>query len=139
MPRDAHERLPACSSGTTLATLDAFAEIPEEEIWLRNFTSRATRRTYRNAVRGFIESIGVRSVADFRKVERAAVIAWRDHLIQSGASVRTVKTKLSALSSLFNHLVDRNVSERNPVREVKPPKLRVSSPWAFRWERGERR
>ena len=115
----------AAPTGTQLAALCAFAEIPEEEIWLRNFTSAATRRTYRTAVRDFIRTIGLRSVADFRRVERAAIIAWRDHLTTGGASVRTVKTKLSALSSLFNHLVDRPVCDRNPVREVKPPKLRV--------------
>ena len=125
MTQDTPGRLPARPSGTALATLEAFAEISEEEIWLRNFTSRHTRETYRNAVRGFIETIGVANVSDFRMVERAAVIAWRDHLIGDGASPRTVKTKLSALSSLFNHLVDRNVCERNPVREVRPPKLRV--------------
>ena len=124
-PPNGDDRLPAVSTGTQLARLDAFAEIPEEEIWLRNFTSVATRRTYRTAVRDFIQSIGLRNVTDFRRVERAAVIAWRDHLTASGASIRTVKTKLSALSSLFNHLVDRNVCDRNPVREVKPPKLRV--------------
>ena len=121
----ADDHQPTVSSGTQLATLDAFAEIPEEEIWLRNFTSVSTRRSYRAAVRDFIRTVGLRSVADFRQVERAAVIVWRDHLTDSGASIRTVKTKLSALSSLFNHLVDRNVCDRNPVREVQPPKLRV--------------
>ncbi len=43
MPATPQDRLPARSAGTRLATLDAFAEVPEEEIWLRNFTSRATR------------------------------------------------------------------------------------------------
>ena len=124
-PHHADDNLPAVSSGSQLATLDAFAEIPEEEIWLRNFTSPSTRRTYSNSVRDFIRTIGLRSVADFRRVERATVIAWRDHLTASGAARRTVKTKLSALSSLFNHLVDRHACDRNPVREVKPPKLVV--------------
>ena len=117
--------LPVPHRASELAPLDALAQVPEETIWLANYPSKATRATYRDAVANFIAAAGLKNKDDFRKVGRAAVIAWRDKLIADGKSVRTVNTWLSALRSLFDHLVIQNLIEKNPAKEVKPPKLRV--------------
>ncbi len=108
-----------------IVPLQVLAQIPEEQIWLNNFTSKHTRETYRDSVIDFIESLGLRGPEDFRMIDRAAVIAWRDKLIKDGKIPRTVKTRMSALSSLFNHLVAHDEAEKNPVKEVEAPKLRV--------------
>lgn len=116
---------PATPADQTLTNLDALAKIPEERLWLANFTSKHTRLTYRDSVRDFLKTLGVQNQDALRRVSRGAVIAWRDKLIAQGRTPRTVKTRLSALSSLFNHLVAQSVVQRNPVREVEAPKLRI--------------
>ncbi len=68
----------------------------------------------------FIAAAGLKNKDDFRKEGRAAVTAWRDKLIADGKSVRTIHARLSALRSLFDHLVLQNVIEKNPAKEVKP-------------------
>jgi len=52
----------------------------------------------------FIKALGLKGPEDFKQISRAAVIVWRDKLTKEGRSPRTVKTRLSALSSLFRHL-----------------------------------
>lgn len=123
VPAPSSSSLP--TSGRMLTNLDELAKIPEERLWLQNFTSKHTRLTYRDSVRDFLKSFDIGSQEAFRRVTRAAIIAWRDKLIHEGRTPRTVKTRLSALSSLFNHLVTQGVVDRNPVREVEAPKLRI--------------
>ena len=52
---------------------------------------------------------GISSSEELRQVDRGAVIAYRRHLEELGTKASTVRRKLSALSSLFTHLVDRQV------------------------------
>ena len=108
-----------------LSPLEVLAQVPEEELWLANFTSKSTRATYKESVASFVRSVGLTSAEDFRKVGRAAVIAWRDQLERDGHSIRTIKTRLSALSSLFRHLKKHDLVASNPVEDVEAPRLRV--------------
>lgn len=105
--------------------LESLAAVPEEALWLKNFTSLHTRLTYRDSVTDFLRCLKIHSQADLRQVSRAAIITWRDILLSQGKTPRTVKTRLSALSSLFNHLVAHDVLQANPVRDVKAPTLRI--------------
>jgi len=55
------------------------------------------------------------------------VLAWRKHLEQRGLSVATLRRKLAALTSLFDHLLECNaVAGGNPVHGVKRPKLETN-------------
>jgi integrase/recombinase XerD len=54
-------------------------------------------------------------------VTRAHVIAWRKDLDARGLSPSSIRRKLSALSSLFDHLCERNAVSGNPVDGVKRP------------------
>jgi len=102
----------------------------EELLWLANFDSERTRRTYRAAVREFCAVVGAQSLQDLRSVTRAQVLHYREHLLKTkNATHRTVRSRLAALSSLFQHLVERQVLRENPVHGIKRP--RVNS------ERGE--
>ena len=116
LPRDVTSRADA---------LSVLAQVPEEQLWLANFPSKSTRETYRDSVAAFVRFGKLKSAADFGRVSRGAVIAWRDHLEASGRSPRTIKTRLSALSSLYDHLREHNEVESNPFSEVKRPKLRA--------------
>src|SRR6266540_2138316 len=126
---------PLPSSGKP--SLDLLAQVPEESLWLANFTSEKTRETYRQAIRQFIEAAGLKKRDDFRRVSRGAVMAWRDQLTREGRSRRTVKNRLSALSSLFDHLAAHGVVEKNVVKEVDRPssRPRLASPRPCRWTR----
>ena len=52
---------------------------------------------------------------------RSHVIAWRDDLVGRALSGMTVRHRLAALSSLFEHLCESNAVTHNPVKGVKRP------------------
>jgi integrase/recombinase XerD len=58
----------------------------------------------------------------FRVVTRAHLIAWRKALEGRGCEGSTIRRKLSAVSSLFEYLCERNAVVHNPVKGVKRPK-----------------
>jgi len=103
--------------------LDLLRAIPEERVWLESQQSPQTRRAYRNDVLHFMSTMHIAETADFRKVDRMAVIAWKRKMEQDGAKPRSVRRRLSALSSLFSHLVDQHVVSTNPVREIRRPRV----------------
>lgn len=98
--------------------------LPEEILWLANFVSPRTRRTYRAAVRKFLAFHGLKSSEQLRAVGPSHLVAWREHLTRSGASPRTVRNRLAAVSSLFQHLCERQIAPRNPASGVKRPRVR---------------
>lgn len=105
------------------APVTALAAMPEESVWLANFTSEQTRSTYRNAVAEFIRFLDLQSAEELYSLTRAHVIAWRDDLMTRGASPRTIASRLSALSSLYGHLCERQLAPVNPTTGVKRPKV----------------
>ncbi|MFO0734149.1 MAG: tyrosine-type recombinase/integrase [Candidatus Competibacteraceae bacterium] len=105
---------------------DRLAALPEEAVWLANFVSPRTQRTYRAAVQSFIAFHGLQSSDELRAIGQSHLIAWREHLTQSGASPRTVQNRLAAVSSLFQHLCEKQVAARNPVTGVRRPRVNAS-------------
>lgn len=109
---------------TESATVRSIADIPEEEIWLAGLKSRHTRRAYRNDVRHFMRVIGITTQAELRSVTHKHVVAW-DHYMREFEAPRpsppTIRRRLSALSSLFSHLIQHAGIDVNPVREIKRP------------------
>ena len=103
-----------------------YLEVPEESLWLANFTSTATKQTYSNAVREFLGFHGMQTLENLRTSSAAHVILWRDQLIKQGASARTVNNRISALSSLFNHLCEQQVINKNPTHGLLRPKVQQS-------------
>lgn len=107
---------PPCQSETV-------SSLPEEALWLANFVSPRTRRTYRTAVGQFIAFHGLQGSEQLRAVGQSHLVAWREHLIRSGAGPRTVRNRLAAVSSLFQHLCERQIAPRNPASGVKRPRI----------------
>ncbi len=97
--------------------------VPEEEVWLAGQLSPHTRRAYKQDVAHFLTTMCIQSADDLRHVGRAAVIAWQNRMRENGESPRTIRRRLSALSSLFVHLVDHRVADANPVRDLKRPRV----------------
>ena len=108
-----------------LASLEALAAIPEEEIWLAKQKSARTRRAYQLDVAHFMRTLGITSPEQLRQVDHhRAVIAWQQIMReQEGAAPSTVRRRLSALSSLFKHLVRYGSASRNPVVDVGRPAI----------------
>jgi site-specific recombinase XerD len=105
----------------TRAEFERLAEVPPEEEWLANITNAKTRRAYKNDVREFIAYAGLANYGELRSIARAHIIDWRRDMEQRRLEDATIRRKLSALSSLFNYLCDRNAVAGNPVDGVKRP------------------
>ncbi len=105
----------------TAAEFERLSEVPPEAEWFANLDNLHTRRAYRNDVRGFMAFTGIAEPTEFRRVTRAHVLAWRHQLETGQLSTATVRRKLSALSSLFDYLCDRNAISHNPVDGVTRP------------------
>jgi integrase/recombinase XerD len=69
----------------------------------------------------FIAYAGLQGYAELRSVARSHIIAWRKDMEQRARSPATIRRKLSALSSLFDYLCERNAALGNPVDGVKRP------------------
>jgi site-specific recombinase XerD len=63
----------------------------------------------------------LREPAQLRTVTRAHVIAWRKALEARNLTPASIRRKLSALSSLYDYLCERNAVLGNPVDGVKRP------------------
>lgn len=119
-------KLPTIASSTIQEQdLRQIALVNEASVWLANFTSIATRRSYESAVAGFAAYHGMRSLDELAHASRAHVIAWREALIADGASPRSVCNRLAAVSSLFGHLCETQRASSNPTLGVKRPKVQA--------------
>ena len=108
----------------SVLTLDQLAVIPEEDIWLASQKSARTRRAYKQDVAHFIRTLGITTPDQMRQVDHRAVIAWeRIMREEQRAAASTVRRRLSALSSLFKHLVRHGAASRNPVVDVARPSI----------------
>jgi integrase/recombinase XerD len=105
----------------TPAQYSDLADVPPELEWLANITNLKTRRAYKRDVEEFSGFTGLRAPSELRTVARAHVIAWRKHLEARNLAPASVRRKLSALSSLFDYLCERNAVAGNPVDGVKRP------------------
>jgi site-specific recombinase XerD len=106
----------------TQAEFHRLADVPPAVEWFANLTSPQTRRAYETAVTDFMRFAGIAKPEEFRSVTRAHAIAWRDDLVRRGLGGSTVRHRLAALASLFDHLCERNAVTHNPVKGVQRPK-----------------
>ena len=101
---------------------DVLANVRAENIWLANFASENTRDGYRRSVASFVATIGIETPGDMYRVNQAHVLAWRASMEAAGLSAASIANRLSALSSLYKHLTDQQLTPSNPVAGVRRPK-----------------
>ena len=108
----------------TNAVFHGLAHVPAEAEWFANLGNKGTKRAYEMALADFMQFIGInpKRPEEFRIVTRAHVIAWRDELVKRALEPATIRNRLSALSSLFEYLCEKNAVTHNPVKGVKRPK-----------------
>jgi len=116
------ELVPARGRALTAAEFQKLADVPPEAEWFANINNARTRAAYQIDVREFMHFVGIVRPAEFRTVTRAHVIAWRKTLEARDLAPSSIRRKLSALSSLFDHLCESNAVTHNPVDGVKRPK-----------------
>jgi site-specific recombinase XerD len=107
----------------TALEFQGLAAVPHEAEWFANINNPRTRRAYRIDIREFMGFVGIGRPEEFRTATRAHVLAWRKDLEGRVLSGTTIRRKLAALSSLFEHLCDANAVTHNPVKGVKRPKV----------------
>lgn len=112
-----HDLVPSSKNENSL--LKTIKEVPEELLWKANFNSDNSIETYDKAIHSFLSFIGVGAPEELRQVEHGHVIAFKKYLQNSGCSPRTINNRLSAISSLFNHLIDNQVVKVNVAQGVR--------------------
>lgn len=105
-----------------IKTLNNIGNISEELVWLQNFPSKFTKQTYKDAVSKFCNLFEIRNIDDLRNVQSIHIIKFRDDMKESGEKNATINNRLSALSSLFKHLIEKQLMNINPVYGVKTMK-----------------
>ena len=111
----------------TAAQFQGLAEVPAAAEWFANLDNPRTRRAYQGDIEDFCNFLGIHAPNQFREVTRSHVLAWRSQFEQRGLSGATIRRKLAALASLFDHLLDANaVAGGNPVHGVKRPKIETN-------------
>lgn len=105
----------------TDADFARLAEVPPEIEWFSNIDNQQNRRAYKNELQDFMDFNGIQLPAEFRIVTRAHLIAWRDDQVNRSLSGMSIRHRLSALSSLFEYLCEKNTVTHNPVKGVKRP------------------
>jgi len=120
--------LPVATKGRKLtqAEFHVLAEVPPELEWFANFTNPKTRRAYKTDIGDFTHFVGITSPMEMRSVTRAHIIAFRTQLEQRGLAPSSIRRKLSAIASLFDHLCETNTVTHNPVDGVERPKASVN-------------
>jgi hypothetical protein len=82
------------------------AAVPAAVEWFASLDNPRTRRAYQNDLEDFCGFVGLASADEFRVVSRAHVLAWRADLESRGLAGTTIRRKLAALASLFDHLLE---------------------------------
>src|SRR3954469_5060221 len=104
------------------AEFQGLGDMPPELEWFANLDNPRTRRAYRLDVQDLTAFAGVGRPEEMRQVTRVHLIAWRKDLERRGLAKSSIRRKLAAVASLFDHLCEVNAVSHNPVRGVKRPK-----------------
>ena len=100
------------------------------ESWLRGFvenktvsTAESTLASYRNAIDGFLASLGRRAKLNIEAIAPADITRFRDEQLASGKVASTVRTMLAKLIAPFNAAKRQGIISHNPAEGVDLPTL----------------
>lgn len=100
------------------------------ESWLQGFVqnktvsaSESTLAGYRNAINGFLASLGRRAKLNIAAIAPADITRFRDEQLASGKVASTVRTMLSKLIAPFNAAKRAGIIGHNPAEGVDLPTL----------------
>ncbi|MBJ2292926.1 tyrosine-type recombinase/integrase [Pseudomonas sp. MF5691] len=126
-PQSTAALLPSGERRLSAQEFQQLASVPAAVEWFANIDNPRTRRAYQNDLEDFCSFVGLTGAEEFRAVTRAHVLAWRAQLEARGMAGATIRRKLAALASLFDHLLENNaVAGGNPVHGVKRPRIETN-------------
>lgn len=127
-------------STATIPLAEIVKLIPEEKVWLDSLKTDNTRKSYRQDVAQFIFFLGFSTSEQLYAADHRAVSYFEKYLREElELESSTICRKLSAISSLFKHLVDHGVTLLNPVREIKRPEMNSREGKTLAFSPGEAR
>src|SRR3954465_4754380 len=86
------------------AEFQGLGDMPPELEWFANLDNPRTRRAYRLDAQEFTSFAGVERPEEMRPGTPAPLIAWRKDLERRGLAPSSIRRKLAAVASLFDHL-----------------------------------
>ena len=107
----------------TAVEFQSLTDVPPEIEWFANIENANTRRAYQSDVSEFTRFAGIKQPDEFRRVKRSHLIAWRKQLEGRALEPSTIRRKLSAIASLFDHLCEANAVSYNPADGVRRPSM----------------
>lgn len=126
-PQSTAVLLPTGERRLSAVEFQQLAGVPTAVEWFANIDNPRTRRAYQNDLEDFCSFVGLTGAEEFRAVTRAHVLAWRAQLESRGLAGATIRRKLAALASLFDHLLENNaIAGGNPVHGVKRPRIETN-------------
>ncbi|WP_456256697.1 tyrosine-type recombinase/integrase (plasmid) [Pseudomonas iridis] len=126
-PQSTAVHLPIGDRRLSALEFQQLASVPAAVEWFANIDNPRTRRAYQIDLEDFCSFVGLTGADEFRAVTRAHVLAWRAQLETRGLAGATIRRKLAALASLFDHLLENNaVAGGNPVHGVKRPRVETN-------------
>jgi integrase/recombinase XerD len=88
--------------------------------FIHNFSSEHTRDAYTRDLRKFLKFLQDQfRFLDELKVEHAHVVAFKEFMLKSDSSPRTVNRTLATLWSFYDYLIDLELLDKNPVGRIK--------------------
>ncbi len=111
-----------------LSNMSFFEQLEYE--FFENFTSKHTIKSYKNDIRQFFHFIRqtILHLKKFSDINKIHILAYRNWLDYKDYAPKTINRKLSAASSYFDFLVEKNLIDLNPVTSVRRPRQEVKSP-----------
>lgn len=126
-PQSTAVLLPIGERRLSAVEFQQLASVPAAVEWFANIDNPRTRRAYQNDLEDFCGFVGLTGAEEFRAVTRSHVLAWRAQLEDRGLAGATIRRKLAALASLFDHLLENNaIAGGNPVHGVKRPRIETN-------------
>jgi site-specific recombinase XerD len=126
-PQSIDVLLPIGERRLSTVEFQQLVSVPATVEWFANISSPRTRRAYRNDLEDFYGFVALTGAEEYRAVTRAQVLAWRAQLETRCLAGATIRRKLAALASLFDHLLESNaVAGGNPVHGVKRPRIEIN-------------
>lgn len=106
-----------------LSAMELINKFSEADLWLANFNSTQSIETYKYAVSEFFNLLEVNTPEDLKGINHGHIIAYKKNMQNMGYEPRTINNRLSAVSSLFTHLIREQIIKINPVIGIKRMKI----------------
>ncbi|WP_354341186.1 site-specific integrase [Pseudomonas sp. PvP046] len=98
------------SVGSRRSNFRRLAQVPAAVEWFANLDNPRTRRAYQNDLEDFCGFVGLASADEFRVGHPITCFGLARQLEHRGLAGATIRRKLAALASLFDHLLESNAS-----------------------------